>query len=232
MTQSNSNQDSFGPLFRLAGYCLLALSLLDLLGLFIPPRFLDPAWEFQLVSQLVDRVPVPLLGLVLVLVTEQRFRIFKFLSWASLITGVLFLLLVPLAVSSAWRVEQQNAFESSQRTTELTQRVAQIQQLKSQLNAAKTPTQINDVLSRLNPQGAPLALKNPDEAKKQVLARIGQAEQVAQAQVASQANNSLNLLKTAIRLVLGSLISGAVFLTIWNKTLKVLKASKPKPRPE
>lgn len=223
MAQSNSNREWFGPLLRLVGYTLLALSLLDLLGIFIPPRFLDPAWEFQLVNQLVERVPVPLLGLVFVLIGEQSFRIFRILSWTSLIAGILFVLLVPLAISSAWRIEQQNSFE-------LTQRTAQIQQLRNQLNAATTPTDINRVLSSLNPQGAPVALKNPQEAKRQVLTKLAQAEQVAQTQAASRAGNSLNLLKTAIRLVLGSLISAAVFLTIWNKTLKVIKASKPKPR--
>lgn len=226
MTQSNSNQEWFGPLFRLAGYTLLALSLLDVLGIFIPPRFLDPVWEFQLVNQLVERVPVPLLGLVLVLIGEQSFRIFKILSWASFIAGVLFVLLMPLAISSAWRVEQQNSFDSTQRTAQ----IQQIQQLKSQLNAAQTPTEISEALSRLNPQGTPLTIKNPQEAKKQLLARITQAEQATQAQAASRANNSFNLFKNAIKLVLGSLISAAVFFTIWSKTIKVIRANKPRPR--
>lgn len=95
MKQSNSNEWSFGPLFRIAGYALLVLSLLDLIEMFVPLRFTDPAWEFQLVNNLVERVPVPLLGLVLVLVGEQSFRIFKFLSWACLVVGLLFLLVVP-----------------------------------------------------------------------------------------------------------------------------------------
>lgn len=226
MAQSNSNREWFGPLLLIAGYSLLALSLLDLLGIFIPPRFLDPAWEFQLVNQLVERVPVPLLGLVFVLIGEQRVRIFRFLTWASFVTGILFVLLVPLAISSAWRVDQQNSFEFTQRTS-------QIQQLRNQLNAATTPTEISQALSALNPQGKPVALKNPQQAqqaKQQVLARLGQAEQAAQAQAAGQTGNSLNLLKNAVRLVLGSLISAAVFFTIWSKALKVLKASKPKPR--
>jgi len=37
------------------------------------------------------------------LVGEKNLRIFKFLSWASLVAGVLFVLLVPLGVSSGFR---------------------------------------------------------------------------------------------------------------------------------
>lgn len=220
MTQSNSNQEWFGPLFRLAGYCLLALSLLDILAVFIPLGFTNPVWEFQLVNQLVERVPVPLLGLVLVLIGEQSFRIFKFLSSASLVVGVLFLLLIPLCISSALRIEQQNNSQLSQKTT-------QIQQLKQELNAAKTPTQITEVLTRLNPQAATAKIADPQAVKQQVLEKLTQAEQqVGKQQAAQQANNSFSLLKNAVKLVLGSLVSGTVFLIVWRKTLKIIQASK------
>ncbi len=219
MTQSNSNQEWFGPLFRLAGYCLLALSLLDILAIFIPLGFTNPVWEFQLVNQLVERVPVPLLGLVLVLIGEQSFRIFKFLSSASLVVGVLFLLLIPLSISSALRIEQQNNSQLSQKTT-------QIQQLKQELNAANTPTQITQVLTRLNPQAATAKIADPQAVKKQVLEKLTQAEQIGKQQAAQQANNSFSLLKNAVKLVLGSLVSGTVFLIVWRKTLKIIQASK------
>ena len=220
MTQSNSNQEWFGPLFRLAGYCLLALSLLDILAVFIPLGFTNPVWEFQLVNQLVERVPVPLLGLVLVLIGEQSFRIFKFLSSASLVVGVLFLLLIPLCISSALRIEQQNNSQLSQKTT-------QIQQLKQELNAATTPTQITEVLTRLNPQAATAKIADPQAVKRQVLEKLTQAEQqVGKQQAAQQANNSFSLLKNAVKLVLGSLVSGTVFVIVWRKTLKIIQASK------
>lgn len=224
--KSDNNQEWFGPLFRLAGYCLLALTFLDLLNIFIPFRFTDPGWEFQLVNQLVERVPVPLIGLVLVLIGEQNFRIFKFLSWASLVVGILFFLLIPLAISSAWRIQQQNDLQFSQRATQNQQRTAQIQQVKTQLNQANTPEQISQVLRNLNPQNAPVQIKNPEAVKKQVLAQIAQAEQVTKSEADAQANNRFALIKNAVRLVLGSLISATIFLTIWGRTRSILRASK------
>lgn len=222
MTQTNDNQAWFGPLFRLTGYCLLALSIVDLLNLFIPPRFTDPVWELQLANQLVDRTPVPLLGLVLLLIGEQNFRIFKFLSWASCVAGLLFLLLMPFSVSAAWRVAQQGELQSAAQS----QRTTQIQQLKTQLNQAQTPEQITQVLSRLNPQNTPVKINNPQQVKQQVLSKLAEAEQAANQQAANRANSNFALIKNAVKLVLGSLISGTVFLIIWRRTQNVLKASK------
>lgn len=218
MKQLNNNEWSFEPLFRVAGYALLALSLLDLIEIFVPPRFGNPTWELQLVNNLVERAPVPLLGLVLVLVGEQRFRIFKFLSWACLVVGLLFLLVVPLAASSAWRIERLNQLQFNQQT-------AQIQQIKAQLNQATTDAEINNVLARLNPQGPPPEINNPQEAKRQILGKIAQAEQIAKAQIANRAGTTENRLKRTIKPILGALVSAAVFLTIWRKTRKVLRTS-------
>ena len=133
MTQSNSNELWFGPLFRIAGYALLVLSVFDIIEIFVPLRFEDPVWEFQMARSLVERAPVPLLGLVLVLAGEKSKRIFKFLSWASLVVGVLFILLVPLGVSSSVRIDQQN---QQQLTSQLNQQTTQIQQLRNVVSKA------------------------------------------------------------------------------------------------
>lgn len=219
MKQTDNNQEWFGPLFLLAGYCLLALSALDILEIFIPLRFTNPVWELQLANQLVERVPVPLIGLVLVLIGEQKVRIFRFLSWASLVVAVLFFLLIPLAVSSGWRIEQQSNLQIVQKT-------ADIQKIKQQLNQANTPEQISQVLNNINPQSVPIDINNAEQIKRQVLAKIAQAEQVAKLQAIEQGNNSFERIKNVVRLVLGSLISGTVFLTIWGKTRNILRASR------
>jgi hypothetical protein len=226
--QLNNNEWSFEPLFRVAGYALLALSLLDLIEIFVPPRFGNPTWELQLVNNLVERAPVPLLGLVLVLVGEQSFRIFKFLSWACLAVGLLFLLLVPLAANSSFLIAQQNKLEIS---NQLNQRTAQVQQLRNVLNQATTDQEINSVLTRLNPQGRLPESNNPQQSKSQVLSELAQGEKRLKSQAeANRASRELTILKNAVKLSLGALFSGAVFLLIWRKTGKVLKVSKQRSR--
>ena len=212
------------PLFRVVGYALLALSLFDIVNIFIPARFADPVWEFQIATSLVERVPVPLLGLVLVFGGEATLRVLRFLSWACLIVGLLFLLLVPLGISSAWRINQQN---QQQFTTQLTRQTAQIGQLKTQLNRATTAQELSNVLTSLNPQGRVPQINNPQQVKNQLLAEISQAEGRAQTKAeASRANASLLLFKNALKSTLGALVSGFVFLSIWYQARKIARSKQ------
>lgn len=224
MTKSNSNEWWFSPLFPIAGYALLALSLFDIIDIFVPSRFTDPVWEFQMVRSLVERAPVPLLGLVLVIAGEKSSRIVKFLSWASLVVGVLFLLLIPLGASSSWRLSQQSQLQAN---AQLDQQTAQLQQLQSALSKATTPQEITSVLSRLNPQGRPPAINNPQQVKTRLLSELTAAQRRAQAQAAAnRANTRQVLVKNALKSLLGALVSGVVFLTIWRKTRRMLRASR------
>lgn len=222
MTKLNSNEWWFGPLFRIAGYALLALSLFDIVDIFIPARFTNAAWEFQIVRNLVERAPVPLLGLVLLLSSAQSSRIVKFLSWSSLVVGILFLLLIPLGVSSSLRLAQQN---QQQLTTQLNQQTAQIQQVQDVLAKATTPQEINSVLSRLNPQGRPPAINNPQQVKSQLLSQLTQARNRALAQAeASRSSARQALIRNAVKSLLGALVCGVVFLSIWRRTSKMLRS--------
>lgn len=220
----NSNELWFGPLFRIAGYGLLALSLIDIIDIFVPSRFGNPGWEFQVVRSLVERAAVPLLGVVLLFSAETSIRIFKFLCWASLVVGVLFLLLVPLGISSSWRIDQQN---QRQTTAQINQQTAQIQQVQKVLSQAKTPEEITSILARLNPQRRPPAINNLQEAKSQLLSNIAQAEKTVRAQAeANQANARGALIRNALKSCFGAVVSSVVFLSIWGKTRKALKVTR------
>lgn len=66
MTRADSDQGQSIYRLRWVGYGLLLLALFDTIEVLTPPQFTNPAWEFQTIGALVERVPVPLLGLVLV----------------------------------------------------------------------------------------------------------------------------------------------------------------------
>ena len=68
-----------------------------------------------LANQIVERAPVPILGFIFVLIGESQFRIFKFLSWLSLLGGVLYFLLIPLSISAIVRIDQQSSGQISTR---------------------------------------------------------------------------------------------------------------------
>jgi 4-amino-4-deoxy-L-arabinose transferase-like glycosyltransferase len=211
MTQANSNEFQYSSLFRAVGYALLALSLIDIINILFPLRFTNPAWEFQVASVLVERSAVPLLGFALVLFGEKRSRIFNVLSKVCLVIGILFLLLLPLSISAAWRIDRQTNQQLVQQTT-------QLQNLKSKLNQATTSQEIKNALSSVNLQANTSDLKNLQQAKNQLLGRIATTEKQVQAQATTKLNSNSTLNKNSIKSGLGATIVGACFLTLWRIT--------------
>lgn len=224
MTKSNNNESWFAPLFRLVGYGLLALSLFDIIDIFVPSLFTNPAWEFQVVRNLVERVPVPLLGAVLVFAGEKSLRIFKFLSWACLVVALLFFLLIPLGLSASVRIDQQS---SQQLSAQVNQQTTQLQQLEAVLNKATTPAEIQSILTRLNPQGGVVSAQNLPQIKTQLLTRIAEGQRQIKTQAANNRANAQRLLiKNAIKSLLGALVSGTIFMMLWRQTNRALKANR------
>lgn len=220
MTKSNNNESWFAPLFRLVGYGLLALSLFDIIDIFVPSLFTNPAWEFQTVRALVERVPVPLLGAVLVFSGEKSLRIFKFLSWACLVAAVLYFLLIPLGVSASLRI-------NNQLSTQVNQQVVQLQQLQGVLSKATTPAEIESVLTRLNPQAGGVANQDLPQVKNKLLAQIAERRKQIEAQTADERLNAQrNLVKNAVKSLLGALVSGTIFIMLWRRTNRALKANR------
>lgn len=218
MTQSEWRAAS---LFRWVGYGLLILALFDVADILVPPQLMNPTWEFQAIGSLVERVPVPLLGLVFVFFDGANLRgkwekpILRFLSWASLLVGILYLLLIPIAIGNAIRINNQN---NVQVAAQVTQQSQQIQQVKGQLNQA-SGSDMNNLFDRLSAQGRANNLSGPEELRKQLSTEINQAEKQLQAQAATTRKGSLlSLLKRTGKWALGALISGVLFIRIGQGT--------------
>lgn len=224
MSQSLSNASPFSLHFRLVGYGLLMLALFDLIYILVPLQLMNPIWEFQTIGGLVERVPIPLLGLMLVFYGEGTSRkkweiiLLKLLSWASLLIGFLFLLLVPLLVVNTSRL-------NNQVSSQVTQQLTQLQQLENQVSNG-TPQDINELATRLN-QGRPVDIKDPQQLKSRLLSEITKAKNTIQPQTtAALADRRLALLKNAAKWLLGSLVSGVLFIYMWNTTRWARRGSR------
>lgn len=226
MTPLQGNQSIYSQInkpwstsvLRCVGYGLLVLTLLDIITMMVPLRLMDPAWEFQTMGSLVERVPVPLLGLGLVFYGEANFRrawekiVLKFLCWICLLLGVFFLLLIPLGISNTARLNVQNGTQIS---TKYKQDMARIEQLEKQVRAAND----QQLESFFRSQGQSLNSKNSQDAKKQLLSQFSTAKQTIPNQYQQiRANQHLTLLKNSIKWNLGALICGFLFIYIWRLT--------------
>src|SRR3712207_1052054 len=165
------SQQGSMTIVRLLGYGLLLLALFDIIEMFVPPNFMNPAWEFQTIGALVERVPVPLIGLVLVFFGELHSRstweipILKVLSWLTLLFGIFFFLLIPLGLVNTIRLNTQNV---AQIKTVSTQQISQAEQLEQQVSKA-SPEQIGNFFKS---QGRKIDGKNPQELKEQLLSDV------------------------------------------------------------
>lgn len=216
-------------LLRWVGYGLLVLAFMDVVDILLPPQLMNPAWEFQTVGALVERVPVPLLGLALVFFDGISSRknweklILRFLSGAAVVVGVLYLLLIPLAMSDVVRLNNQNNVQVG---AQAGQQRARIEQLKTQLNQASSQD-LNGLLERLDTQGRGAAINGPQDLKQKLSAEIAQAETQLQNQSdAARRSSRLSLLKNGVKWGVGALISGALFIRIGQLTRRGRSKSK------
>lgn len=205
-------------ILRILGYGLLLLAFFDIVEMFVPPSFMNPAWEFQTFGSLVERVPVPLIGLVLVFYGELHSRSkweffsLKFFSWLTLLLALLFVLLIPLGVVNTVRLSKRSVEQVSNVSQ---QQIAQAEQVEKQLQQA-TPEQINNFLKS---QGRSLDNQNPEEVKAKILSELAQAKDKIQTQAKdAKSAQSLNLIKNSVKWNLGALVSAALFFSIWKTT--------------
>jgi hypothetical protein len=211
-------QQSSMTIIRLLGYGLLALALFDIIEMFVPPNFMNPAWEFQTIGSLVERVPVPLIGFVLIFFGERYARtkweipILNVLSWITLLFGILFIFLIPLGIINTVRLNNQSI---AQIRTLSTQQISRAEALEKQLSQV-TPEQIDKFFKS---QGRSLEGKSPEEAKDQFLSQVSQAkEQIKTQAQATQSLRGFNLIKSSAKWNLGALVAGALFITLWKAT--------------
>jgi preprotein translocase subunit SecF len=204
--------------FRLIGYGLLLLALLDLLTTLLPLRLMNPLWQFETMGAIVERVAVPLLGLVLVFFGEEKFRssfeqkFLKLLRWLCLLVGVLFFLLVPLGVVSTLQVK---AVNDTQMKQQYSQQKARVERVEKQLNQIKD----QDLENFIKSQGRTLDGQSSQQARAQFLAKINKDKNQLENQFKqAMSNRRLTLLKNSAKWNLGALVSGVLFIYIWLLT--------------
>ncbi len=218
------NQELFSlSLLRLVGYGLLAIALVEFINLIIPPRLMNPAWELQTIGAFVERIPVPLLAMVLIYYGERSYRapverlLLKWLSWLSLALAVFFLLMIPLSINNTFRIHYNN---NAQVNLQLTQQLDQIKEFKDGLTEATSLDQIRGVLQNQAPQVNIADSSDPQQLKDRFIQNIKRTENSLRSRAqAIRSGQRLALLKNSIRWNLGALIASFLFFRIWQSTL-------------
>lgn len=229
MTQSElKDLHSNEILFHSIGYGLLLFVLIDFIGIVFPPHFMDPVWEFQTIGAIVERVPLPLIGLVLIFYKKVDFRkkwelkILKLLSHGSLLVGIFFLLLIFLCASNTLRI---NKLNDDRVNTVTNQQLSQLQETEQQVNKA-TPVELEGFLARINTQGAS-PIQNSQELRSRLLSELTKSKNQLKTEAATtRRTKRLALIKSAVKWGLGCLIAGDLFIHVWQSTKWARKDTK------
>lgn len=209
----------FSPsLLRLAGYGLLILTCLDLGAILLPPRLTDPVWELETMGQIIERIPVPLLAMVLIFFGELQGRgrwerpLLKGLSWMSLVFGLCLLLLVPLGVMNTMRIHGDNV---KQMDSQYNQQVEQLTQLEQQVNQASS----DQIAAFLRSQGVTPEQTGNQQPKEQVLTELNQTKTELQKRFAEQKTGQRNtLFERSIKWNISAIVAGTLFIYAWKLT--------------
>lgn len=210
-------------ILRLVGYGLLLMAIVDISFLIIPPQLMNPVWEFETMGTIVERIPVTLLGMVLIYYGERSDRapietlLLKISSWASLMAAIFLLLMIPLSINNGFRIyHQQNARVNAkfigQKDT--------IQQYKEKLDVADSKTEIQNILQQQAKRRIEIPNSvNPQELKTDILQQLEKNQESIDNQVNSfKSQTRTEVLKKCLRWNLGSLISAILFFLIWKST--------------
>lgn len=211
-------------LFHWVGYGLLLFVGLDLAAIFYPSYFTDPAWEFQTLGQLVERVPVPLLGLLLVFFGERKprarweFPILKILSWLTLLAGLIFLLAIPLGITDTLRLDR---LAQEQVNMSVDQQLGRIQQVEEQVQQATTSPQLAALARRYNVEELDLpsleTVTDTETLRGQFSDALAQRQQVLENNRLRKLMGQRNrLLKQSVKWNIGALIAAILLIGLWK----------------
>lgn len=224
MSFAESQLSQSTKMIRLVGYILFVLASFDTIGLFFPPAFFNPVWELQVMGRLVDSVPVPLIGLVMIFFAEQTDRLrverlpLRVLSWACLVLAVIHFAMLPLGLGNTWRVNNRNNVQIG---NALSQQTIAIDNTGTKLKQASSEEELLKVIGslvRVDPNQPP-TIRDPKALREQMLKELGTT--TARVKAESDATKSAtlqNLLRTSAKLNLGTIASAIAYFFIWRMT--------------
>lgn len=209
-------------IMRWVGYGLFILYWVDVAYILYPPEFTNIVWEYQTMGDMVRLVPTLLLSLVLIFYGETadrrkiERRVLQVLSWFILMIAVIYFLMVPLTAVNTARISKQN---NEQISTQVNQQKLQLEATQEQLEQSSS-AQLETLVPVPDEAGdLPDAPTTPEEAREQILKRLGDARRAADDQ-AAQARENLrdNLVKNTFKIIVEAAVGAFALVYIWALT--------------
>jgi hypothetical protein len=229
MKATDSRQSPLASqVLNLVGVILILSFLAELLVLLIPAQFNNPQWQVDLITQLVDRGVLPLIGFAFIYVgfglqpatgTAQQGTWRNPRFWAFVVAsllGLLFLLLIPFHINTTGQLSQQAVSNIDQRAS---QAEIQIQQRQGQIRSLVESGQIDQLIqnNQVPPEQLPLLQRLKQDPKALDQEAEAARNQIRTQQQQAQAQARADALRSRIRVGLRSLLLAIGYITIgWS----------------
>lgn len=139
-------------LFRGMGILLLAFFILGAFSSLTDLRLKNPTTELRFASQMTDRMPMALLGMVLLFCHPRFLRVkaealgLRFLSFSAIVLALFYVLLIPVTMNAGAQLFRNNSFQLGERIKEQVERAKRVQDATLSL----TPEQQEAMVARYN----------------------------------------------------------------------------------
>lgn len=215
MTTLSNRERIFASCLRLLGYGLLLISAVNLICWF--PLSFDPLQEFQAAGAVIKRIPVTLLGMVLVCYCGGRgdrhrieAAVIPILPWFCLFLAIFLLSLIPLNVVNSLRYSQNNISENAQLIEQ-----DLVQQFEQQLEQANSTAELSAILQQQLKQPVNLSnLINTQKFKQDITIALQNGKETISQPLTFRRQKRLMLFKKCLRWNIGALIASIWFLII------------------
>lgn len=207
---------------HLFGYVILFFMAIDYASLLIPPDFFNPNWELNTIGKIIETVWVTLLGFMLVFfrpekqsIKRSELRILSLFTWLALLLGIICFLFAPLLISNSLRINSTNRTNVSIQLTNQRQQAEQIELQLDKLNE----TQLQNLWLRNQANSAADTNLSAAEKKQQLTDKLNSTSQTSRQQLQQGLKNQQrSLFKITFKWVLGAIISGVTFVSLWKYT--------------
>lgn len=219
--QSTLGREEIAGQISLVGVLMLVIFLITVLGVVVPPRILDPAWQLRVISTLVGNGTIPLVGFLLLPLAASidpanrrlEARWHQFRTWA-LLPVIGYALLIPLQAVAIARGLQNAYLQQNRQLTIGTSRIAEV---RNAVQESSTTAQLAERLKALRaPMLSPAALNQPmPTLRRELLASLSNAEnQLRQNNKGLPIASIWGVVQNGIRETLTSLLYGLAFACV------------------
>jgi len=212
----DSDEQGIFILLSWLGYVILIVSAIDYLRVLYPPQLTNPSWEFQTFINLVNNTWLVLLALILIFMPNRsqirRFELvfLRFLRWIILLGSVIFILLIPLTIQNANRLNQQATVQLGQQQT------TQQKQLNNIENALQNESVSYFQMQRLKNEFNIQETSESVSLEDKLIEKVQQRKQELQQQIAIQKRNRFReLFAQAGRNIIAGLLIGIFLIRLW-----------------